>query len=167
MTQEQLSTSQVKKIVNIMNDLNCFLWSDTPEGMGYWSTVFCKLSLMAEHGTTDGKELLIKVGEGYREATKEDQDRPDLQRYSLVFKQWVRSYCEMNDINRYRVEADVVPTDEDAKERKRVMVWHMNKWVPMKLVYVGSDSCLFPFLAENENKFVDRFIKARRFYSWE
>ena len=81
------------------------------------------LTEIAAHGTTDGKpwiEPQPEIGDGYRLATKADNDRLDLE--VVIDNRWVKTGPGVLDGFNYRVPVDRIPTDEDAVGRPTVMM---------------------------------------------
>ena len=122
-------------------------WSEISGGEDYWRVGLLMLSDMATHGTTDGKpyvEPQPEIGDGYRVATKADNDRLDLE--VVIDDRWVKTGPGVLDGFTYRVPVDRIPTDEDAKQRPIVMVRddEDSQWKEKKLLGVAGGH--FPFV---------------------
>jgi hypothetical protein len=103
---------------------------------------------MASNGTTDGRpwiEPQPEIGEGYRVATDDDEDRRDLEAW--LASRWIKTGPGVCTGVTYRVPVDRIPTDEDAKQRPTVMVrdYETAEWKARSLLAVTDRS--FPFVA--------------------
>jgi len=106
------------------------------------------LNEIAAHGTTDGKpwiEPRPEIGEGYRLATDDDEDRRDLEAWAA--SKWIKTGPGVCTGVAYRVPIDRIPTDEDARQRPTVMVrdYETAEWKARSLLAVTDRS--FPFVA--------------------
>ena len=144
MGQRKLTPRQIEHAKQAAQSLaDGVTWDYTPDGDGYWMSVFDKLVSMAQHGTNDGKpwtEPQPEIGNGYRLATLSDAHRRDRQVWCDGF--WLNAQIGHTETNRvYSVPIDRIPTDEDAKQRPTVMVRDADgqPWKERRMVAVLSE----------------------------
>jgi hypothetical protein len=175
-SQERLSVDQLDDIKTAMNGLMTFCWDNAEGGDEYWAECYRRLQDMRNRGTTDGKPYRQPVGEGYREATVEkDSGRPDFERYSHALGKWVPNVAfplmPMKEGTQYRVEADQVPTDEDAKQRIKVKVrrsvCNLFEWLDGHTLIRVNENCRESFVCENESEYPVTFPYCRKLYKFE
>ena len=137
-------------------------------------SVLDQLCAIAAHGTTDGNpyvEPQPEIGDGYRRATWADAGRRDVEYFSqLKGNRWIpRSipHAKMQPEYHYRVPADRIPTDEDARQRPTVMVRDNDKqdWQARKLLAVTG--CLDKFVTSSSSGVARFWMQARFPYPGE
>jgi len=152
MTQRKLNPEELERVEQARHNLRGMCgWTTTDRGVDYWRGVDKELSKMLLHGTTDGKpwiEPQPEIGEGYRVATDDDEDRRDLEAW--LASKWIKTGPGVCTGVTYRVPVDRIPTDEDAKQRPTVMVRNNErmKWKVVKLIMVAekAEGIHFPFV---------------------
>jgi len=176
MGQRKLTPRQIEHAKQAAQSLaDGVTWDYTPDGDGYWMSVFDKLVSMAQHGTTDGKpwiEPQPEIGEGYRYAIESDVNRLDVERWDTKSFAWhVRDASKRGEpLDKeitYRVRIDRIPTDEDAKQRPTVMVRDNDKqdWQARKLLAVTG--CLDKFITSSSSGVACFWMQARFPYHGE
>ena len=131
-------------------------------------SVLDHLNAIEAHGTTDGKpwiEPQPEIGEGYRVATDDDEDRRDLEAW--LASKWIKTGPGVCTGVTYRVPVDRIPTDEDAKQRPTVMVRDNDKqdWQARKLLAVTG--CLDKFITSSSSGVACFWMQARFPYPGE
>lgn len=111
-------------------------WDSLSMSLSYWAGVWENLRDMADHGTTDGKsyvEPVPEIGEGYRVATDADNGRKDVEVWDTRNQAWMVRVWSGTDLvasNTYRVPVDRIPTDDDARERRPLVIVQHYKNAP-------------------------------------
>jgi hypothetical protein len=126
------------------------------------------LNEIAAHGTTDGKpwiEPQPEIGEEYRVATDDDEDRRDLEAW--LASKWIKTGPGVCTGVAYRVPVDRIPTDEDARQRPTVMVRDRDdqNWRPATLLALRSGSSAF--VATTPSNLLSSWVHARFPYPGE
>lgn len=165
MKQRKLTADELERVHQARHNMRGICgWMLTNRGDDYWRDVDNELCNMIFYKTTDGKPYVEQpeIGEGYRVATDADRDRADVEFWDDTTGEWEWRGVPNRDLFScyyYRVPVDVIPTDDDARERPTVMVRDSEvcKWQKMTLLCVSAvDAWQF-------GTFDGTFIKAWRY----
>ena len=169
MGQRKLTGFEVDKIAILLNDLNkAAELIGCNDARQYFPDAVDMLASMKTNRTTDGKpwiEPQPEIGEGYRPATDDDEDRRDLEAW--LASKWIKTGPGVCTGVTYRVPVDRIPTDEDAKQRPTVMVRDSDdqNWKPATLLALRSGS--LAFVATTPSNLLSSWAQARFPYPGE
>jgi hypothetical protein len=169
MGQRKLTGFEVDKIAILLNDLDkAAELIGCNDARQYFPDAVDMLASMKTNRTTDGKpwiEPQPEIGEGYRPATDDDEDRRDLEAW--LASKWIKTGPGVCTGVTYRVPVDRIPTDEDAKQRPTVMVRDSDdqNWKPATLLALRSGS--LAFVATTPSNLLSSWAQARFPYPGE